>query len=95
MERLLTFNVYISNGNIKYPIGKSIVALKLPLNLFRAIVAKLTLEVFSLSIHSLKMFVPHASEILSKLNEIWSFLNKKQTNKKTKFELFWQKICFL
>ena len=33
------FNVSISNGNIKCPIGKSIFAVNLPLNLFRATVA--------------------------------------------------------
>ena len=38
MERLLTFNVCISNGNIKYPIRKSIFVVNLPLKLFRAIV---------------------------------------------------------
>ena len=40
MERLLTSNVSISNGNIKYPIGKSIVAVNLPLKLSPATVAK-------------------------------------------------------
>ena len=39
MERLWTSNVSISNGNIKYPIGKSIFAVNLPLKLFRATVA--------------------------------------------------------
>ena len=39
MERLLTFNVYVSNGNIKYPIRKSIFALNLSFKLFRRIVA--------------------------------------------------------
>ena len=38
MEGLLTFNVSMSNGNIKCPIEKSIFALNLPLNLFRATV---------------------------------------------------------
>ena len=39
MERLQTSNVSISNGNIKYPIGKSIFAVNLPLKLFRTTVA--------------------------------------------------------
>ena len=39
MERLKTSNVSISNGNIKYPIGKSIFAVNLPLKLFPATVA--------------------------------------------------------
>ena len=38
MEKLLTFNVYVSNGNIKYPIGKTIFAVNLSLKIFRAIV---------------------------------------------------------
>ena len=39
MEGLLTSNVSISNGNIKYPIRKSIFAVNLPLELFPATVA--------------------------------------------------------
>ena len=39
MQRLLTFNVYISNGTIEYLIAKSIFAVNLPLKLFRAIFA--------------------------------------------------------
>ena len=55
MERLLTFNVCISNGNIKYLIGKSIFAVNLPFKLFRAVVANADIGlVLSLSIHSLK-----------------------------------------
>ena len=38
-ERLLTSNVSIRNGNIKYPIGKSIFAVNLPLKLSPAAVA--------------------------------------------------------
>ena len=36
MERLQTSNVSVSNGNLKYPIGKSIFAVNLPLKLYRA-----------------------------------------------------------
>ena len=39
MERLQTSNVSISNGNIKYLIGKSIFAVNLPLKLFPATIA--------------------------------------------------------
>ena len=39
MERLLTSNVSISNGNMKYPIRKSIFAANLPVKLFPATVA--------------------------------------------------------
>ena len=39
MEKLKTFNVSISNGNIKYPIGKSIFGVNLPLKLSPATVA--------------------------------------------------------
>ena len=44
----------------------------------------LTLEVLSLSIHSLKMFVPYASEI-------WT---KSYGPNYTKFWAFWQKTVF-
>ena len=39
MKRFWTSNVSISNDNIKYPIGKSIFAVNLPLKLFPATVA--------------------------------------------------------
>ena len=39
MERFYTFNVCISNGNIKYPMGKSIFVVNLPFKLFPATVA--------------------------------------------------------
>ena len=39
MERFLTYNVSVSNGNLQYPIGKSIFAVSLALKLFRANVA--------------------------------------------------------
>ena len=39
MERPKTFNASISDGNIKYPIGKSIYAVNLPLKFFRPTVA--------------------------------------------------------
>ena len=39
MERLKTSNVSISNGNIKFRVGKSIFAVSLPLKLFLATVA--------------------------------------------------------
>ena len=52
MERLKTSNVSISNGYIKYPIGKSIFADNLPLKLFPATVANA--EIGSLkSLHTL------------------------------------------
>ena len=38
MERLKTFKVSISNGNIKYQIGKSIFIVNLPLRFFPATV---------------------------------------------------------
>ena len=39
MERLTTSNISIRNSKIKYPIGKSIFAVNLPLKLFPATVA--------------------------------------------------------
>ena len=44
MERLLTSNVSISNGNIKFQIGKSNFALNLPFKLFPATVANADIE---------------------------------------------------
>ena len=53
MERLKTFNVSISNSNIKCPIGKSIFAVNLPLKLFRATIANVDIE----SLKSLHTFL--------------------------------------
>ena len=52
MERLLTSNISISNGNIKAPIGKSIFAVNLTLKLFRATVANADIGNLS-SLHTL------------------------------------------
>ena len=66
MQRLKTSNVSINNGNIKYPIGKSVFAVNLPLKLFSATVANADIGSLK-SLHtSLKMFVPHASEVRTK-----------------------------
>ena len=56
-----TFNVSISNGNIKCLIGKSIFALNMPLKFFRATIANTDIE----SLNSLHTFLTksHASEI--------------------------------
>ena len=47
----------------KCPIGKSIIVVNLPLKRFRATVAHADTGSLKLSIHSLKVFVPYASEI--------------------------------
>ena len=58
----------ISNGNIKCPIGKSIIALNFPLKLIRATVANADLGSLK-SLHTFlkkkkkKKIVPYASEI--------------------------------
>ena len=44
MERLWISNISISNGNIKYPIGKSIFAVNLPFKLFRATISNADIE---------------------------------------------------
>ena len=44
MERLKTSNVSIRNGNIKYPIEKSIFAVNLPFKLFPATIANTFLK---------------------------------------------------
>ena len=54
MARLLTFNVCISNGSIKYPIGKSIFAVNFSIKPLRAIVANADIGSLSLSILFLK-----------------------------------------
>ena len=53
MERLQTSNVSIRNSNIKYPIGKSIFTVNLPLELFPATVANAAIE----SLKSLHKFL--------------------------------------
>ena len=50
MERLSTSSVSVSNGKLKYLIGKSIFALNLPLKIFRVMVANANTE----SLKSLK-----------------------------------------
>ena len=64
MERFLTSNVSISNGNIKCPIGKSIFAVNLTLKLFRATVANADIGSLK-SLHTLfeKNLGSHAGEI--------------------------------
>ena len=53
MERLKTSNACISNGNMKYPIGKSIFAVNFPLKPFLATVANADIE----SLKSLHTFI--------------------------------------
>ena len=83
MERLLTSNVSIRNGNIKYPIGKSIFAVNLSLKLFRAVVANADIE----SLKSLHTFLKKCLyHILVKFEQnrmvqttrIFELLNKKK-----------------
>ena len=54
MDTLKIFNVSISNGNIKYPIEKSIFAVNLPLKLFPATVASADIRGLKSLLHSLK-----------------------------------------
>ena len=85
----------MSNGNMKYQIGKSIIAVNLPLNLYlylygiRGRLATVAnADIGSLkSLHEFlqKMFVPHASEILI----------KSYGPNCAKFWAFWQKTEFL
>ena len=90
MERLYTSKVSISNGNIKYPIGKSVFAVNLQLKLFPATVA--SADIGSLkSLHTFlkkclyHMLVTFEQNRMVKLQEIYfEFFDKKQTNKQTK-----------
>ena len=85
MERLQTY-VSISNGNIKYPIGKLIFAVNLPLKLFPASVA--IADIGSLkSLHTL--FVKYLDHMLVKFEQNCMV----QTTRK--FELFDKKPSFL
>ena len=53
MERLQTFNIIISNGNTKVPIGKSIFGVNLPLKRFSVAVANADIR----SLKSLHIFL--------------------------------------
>ena len=83
MERLSTPNVSIGNGNIKYPIGKSILAVTLPLKLFPATVANAYIG----SLMSLHTFLTTC---------LYYMLVKFEQNRKVEttrnFELFDKKI---
>ena len=101
--RLWTSNVSISNDNMKCLIGKPIFAVMLPLKLFRAAVANADLGSLnrSLSIHSLKMFIPHACEMWTKsygfnymkLGAFWPKKKKKKSVFITIFEKEIFNIC--
>ena len=81
-NQIILINNSISNGKIKCPIGKSILAANLPLKLFRATVAYADIG----SLKSLHTFLKNVCTIykwnlnkivLSKLHEIRRFLTKK------------------
>ena len=86
MERLLTSNVSISNDSVKYPSGKSVSALNLPLKLFPATVA-------NANIGSLKsvcsLFAKYLDHMLGKFEQNCMV----QTTRS--FELFDKKPGFL
>ena len=52
MERLQTSNFSVSNGNLKYPFGKSIFAVNFPLRFFRTTIANANTESLR-SLHTL------------------------------------------
>ena len=86
MERLQTFNVSISNGNIKYPIGKSIFGVKnLPLKLFPATVA-------NADIRSLKSLHTFLKECLYHM--LVKFKQNRMVQTTRNFELLRQKTGF-
>ena len=76
MERLLDFNVSISNGNIKYPIGKSNFAVNLPLKLFPSTIANADIE-SQKSLHTfLKKCLYHMPvKFGPNYTHFWAFLN--------------------
>ena len=79
MERLLTSNVSISNGNIKCAIGKSIFASNLPFKLFRATVANANIGSLEslytfLKKYSYHMLLKFEQSRMVQLREILSYL---------------------
>ena len=96
-SKYLSNNVW-SNGNIKCPIGKSILAVNLPLELFRATVANADIRSLK-SFHTFlnKMFVLYASEIWTKLygpNYTGNFeLFDKKTGFYNHFSTFKRHFC--
>ena len=64
MERLYTSNASIGNGNIKYPIEKTVFEVNLPLKRFPNTVSNAEIDSLK-SLHPFlkKMFVPPAIEI--------------------------------
>ena len=78
MERLYAFNVSVSNGNLKCPIGKPIFAVNLPLKLLRVTVANANTESLK-SLHT--SFYTYLDCMLC---EIWT---KSYGSKWTQFDL--------
>ena len=86
MERLQTFNVIISNGNIKYPIGKSIFGVNLPVELFPDTVANADIKCLK-SLHTfLKECLYHM---------LVKFEQNRMVQTTRNFWAFWQKTGFL
>ena len=80
-----TFNVSISNGNIKYPIGKSVFAVNLSLKLFPATVA-------NADIRSLKSLHTFLKECLYHM--LVKFEQNRMVQTTRNFELFDKKKHF-
>ena len=83
MEKLKTFNASISNGNIKYPIVKSIFAVNLPLKLSSTTVANSDIGNLK-SFHALfdeymeRMLVKFERNCMVQTTRNLSFLTKNQ-----------------
>ena len=98
MERLSTSNVSVSNGNLKYPIEKSIFAVNSPLKLFLATVANANTE--SLKSHH-TLFDTYLDYMLAKFepNRIYpkctnfELLDKKASSFKTIFDKALTPFC--
>ena len=86
MERLYTSNVSISNGNMKYPVGKSIFAVNLPLKPFFATIANADIGTLN-SLHKfLKKCLSHT---------LVEFEQNSMVQTTQKFELLTKKPVFL
>ena len=83
MERLYTSNGSVSDGNLKYPSGKSIFAVNLPLKFFRATVANANTERLK-SLHT--FFDTYLDYILAKFEVNLTVRNVQKL-------IFWQKPC--
>ena len=100
MERLDTSDVSMSNGNIRYPIGKSIFAVNLSSKLFSLTTANADVGSLKSHLHTLLKNICITCRwnfnkiVWSKIHEILSFLTKnglKKMIKRTAIQIMYAK----